>query len=242
MSARHETLQDCLACGHEKMHVNVAKGVYHCKRCGSGGQVQKLGMTPRPGLPAFHIDESTSHTGLPEFGELTEFAQNYLIEGRGVGWWLLAALPIFSTDRGILFVFSDWDYWQIRQWPNYGDPRWRDPLDAAAHAKDGVTYTLDINSSGRVVLVEGVGDALKVATAGYNSAALLSSQLHDAQAEALSQTYTRATLMLDADVPVGKFAKALDLAIRHFDEVEMAFMSHGDPGGQSVGALKRLLE
>ena len=239
MSARHEDIQTCPACGRDKMHVNTVKGVFHCKRCGESGRVQKLGIMPTPALPLFQVDESINHTTRPDHNGLTTYAQNYLIQNRDIGWWLVSGLPIYSSRGGILFVFPDWDYWQVRQWST--QPRWVDPTDATAHARDGVTYNLSVNHSGRVVLVEGIGDALKVATAGYNASALLSSTLHDAQAEALSRTYSRATVMLDADVPVGRVARAMSLASEHFETVDLAFLTNGDPGNRDVQTLRTIL-
>ena len=194
---------------------------------------------PTPALPLFQVDESTAHATWPNHNGLTRYAQNYLIQHRDIGWWLVSGLPIYSSRGGILFVFPDWDYWQVRQWS--AQPRWVDPTDATAHARDGVTYNLSVNHSGRVVLVEGIGDALKVATAGYNASALLSSTLHDAQAEALSRTYSRATVMLDADVPVGRVATAMNLASEHFEMVDLAFLTSGDPGNRDVQTLRTLL-
>lgn len=239
MSARQEDLQTCPSCGREKMYVNRAKAVYHCFRCGDSGKIQKLGITPAPTLPIFLVDESVSHTLCPEHHDLTGFSQEYLVRTRGVGWWLVSGLPIFSTQRGILFLFPDWDYWQVRQWS--ATPKWLGPHGAPAGVRDGVTYNLNISSSDRVVLVEGVGDALKVATAGHNVAALLSNTLHDSQAEALSRMYARATVMLDADVPIGRVAQAMNLASEHFDAVDLVFLTSGDPGGLSIDDLKGVL-
>lgn len=246
-----EIILRCPHCGRRKLYANRVKRLFICFRCGSQGHVSKLGEQA-PGVRLADILHSMlpqiSGSELqppPEFDELRPFALEHL-QGRGIGRHLIRSLPIYSTRHGILFVFPDQGYWQERRWGPHTPPRWQGPADPPQRPATGVTYHVGVSrpQDRPVVLVEGVGDALKVATAGWPSAALLGKRLHDAQAAQLSELYEGATVMLDSDSAVIERMGAATVAMEHFaGPVRVAPVPDGfkDPGETPVERLRGVL-
>lgn len=231
----------CPKCGKRKRYENKRKGVYYCFVCASGGKLAEETMGSQelvsPDIPAEGMEPP------PEHRKLTEFDLRYFTK-RGISSRLLNLHEnsIRSTEQGILFIFPTEDYWQERRWNAFRPPPWRFPRNSPRTTKDGITYHLRIvPSKQNCVVVEGVFDALKCASAGYNAAAVLSKKVHDNQAIELSRYYSSCILILDSDVSLADFNSAVNVLSQHMD-VEGIILSEGDPADQSIETLKELIE
>ncbi len=217
-----------------KCFLNSRKKCFHCYRCNASGRAGvSLDVRGEVG-----VRESTT-SALPNFSPLSEFATEYLL-GRGISLHLIEHLPIWTTDSGILFEFPEFGYWQERNWSTTGKPRWLGP--SSPKASEGVTYRLAGPQAGEVVLVEGVGDALKVASAGFTTAALLSKRLYASQAARLAQRYRKAVLLLDRDVSPASWLTAAAVAREFFQSLRLVRVHrHADPGEMSLDAIQEVL-
>jgi hypothetical protein len=107
-------------------------------------------------------------------------------------------MGIRETDEGLFFPFPGFDYWQERRWAQFR-PRWNNSTNTGP--KQGVYYHVRSGgSTERVILVEGIVDALVVG-AYENAAAVLSWRLHPAQIDRLEAIYDKLVYMPDGDVP-----------------------------------------
>ena len=210
-----ERVELCPSCGKKKRYNNELKGVFYCFYCGDGGRLEDRAaghVLDRFSQPPPRPTEDAPENIQP----LSKFSVDYLIETRGIAAHLLARIPAYTVDTGIYFPFPGERYWQVRNWSSNAPPRWRMPagLDGA---RSGVAYHVPMPGRARtVVLVEGVLDALKVASGGFAAAAMLSKRVHEAQLARLSERYDNAVLMLDADVSTGTCIHTQVLAAEYF--------------------------
>lgn len=248
-----EKVLDCPMCGKENhLYLNIEKGVFHCFRCGYSGKAKELesqgvqlpkntSVLLKPATLSHHITEAISDP--PDYWELTFQSHEYLLD-RGIHRSVLDLLrkKIYDTARGILFFYPDEDYWQVRHWSAYCPPRWVNPTVAPRTPASGVVYHLRTHyDSSRVVLVEGIGDALRVAPFA-NVAAVLSTNVHEAQAFHLSETYKTVDLLLDGDVPMSKVLGQKKKLSGFFEHVQIhPPSSYPDPGSTPDHELEEIL-
>jgi len=152
-----EKLIDCssLRCKGRpsKCYLNTAKGVFHCFRCHRSGKVEDWGVRRVENLSPFPERERPA----PEFVYDEGQAGHYL-EVRGVASEVLRQVQYYPSAKGIVFVFQDGEYWQERRWERYSPPRWL----TASGKHSG--YFLEFHpNKGRIFVVEGIIDALRVA-------------------------------------------------------------------------------
>ena len=234
-----EKRMDCPYCGKEgHLYLNLEKKVFYCFRCGARGREGSLkehgirvpsvtGLGPTPGTLSFRVTEAVSDP--PEYQSLSTYSREYLTS-RGIHETILRTLrnKIYDCDEGILFFFPDEDYWQVRRWE--GKPRWVNPTVAPRPPARGTTYHLRTHhGSGTVVLVEGIGDALRIGPFA-NCAALLSSNLHDAQLSRLAEEYSTCGILLDRDVSAPKQIASLQKAGNYFNKALLMHCGATDPG------------
>lgn len=236
----NEKKMDCPYCGKEgHLYLNLDKRVFFCFKCGARGregalkeqgvQVDKrtLNSLSQPGTLSFRLSEGVSEP--PEYQPLSTYSREYLL-GRGIHDTILRTLrrKIYDTAEGILFFYPDEDYWQVRRWA--GTPRWVNPHTAPRSASGGVVYHLHTHfGDDTVVVVEGIGDALRVAPFA-NCAAALSSNLHDLQLAALAERYRNIGILLDRDVSAPKLLASLKKASAFFHTAVLMFCPAADPG------------
>lgn len=236
----NEKRLDCPYCGKEgHLYLNLDKGVFFCFRCGARGRegalkeqgvsVDKrtLNSIHQPGTLSFKVSDAVSDP--PDYQPLSTYSMDYLLL-RGIHTTILRTLrrKIYDTAEGILFFYPDEDYWQVRRWT--GTPRWINPHTAPRSASGGVVYHLRTHyESSSVAVVEGIGDALRVAPFA-NVAAVLSSNLHDLQLAGLAETYDHVGILLDRDVPAPKLISSLRKASAYFNKAELLFCPAADPG------------
>ena len=233
---------DCPYCGKEgHLYLNLDKGVFYCFRCGARGrssalesqgirvEKQSLNTLYQPGTISHRVSEAMSDP--PDYKHLSISCINYLT-GRGVHDTILRTLrnKIYETDNGLLFFYPDEDYWQERRWKELGGPRWVNPSQAPRTPATGVVYHVRTHyDEDRIVLVEGIMDALRVAPFG-NAAALLSSNFHERQLFGLSLAYDNADILLDSDVGAGKLLSTLQRAQAIFKSARLLHCTASDPG------------
>jgi hypothetical protein len=239
LSAAKEIPYECPNCSPRKTNkcfYNTGKGCWHCFRCNATGRVGRLGEPHTLGT----MPRESPTLSVPITHPLSSLGRRYLLD-RGIARHLIDNLPIFSTDTGILFSFPEWGYWQERNWTTSGKPRWMGP--SSPRASEGVSYRL-AGPTRRLVLVEGVGDALKVASAGFSTAAMLSKRLHPAQAARLADSHEHATLLLDRDVQLSELLGTLNIAREFFSSVRIAKLpgyTYQDPGEMPIPLLREVL-
>jgi hypothetical protein len=247
-----EVKMDCPFCGKENhLYYNPAKGVFYCFRCGKSGHANELrrhGVMVQRSDRVLYENEVSYRLGEgladpPEYKEITTSSGDYLHE-RGVHASVLRMLrqKIYETNKGLLFFYPDADYWQERRWSAFSPPRWVNPSVAPRSPAQGVVYHLRTQyESPRVVLVEGIFDALRVAPFA-NVAALLSSEYHDNQLRHLASLgYTHATCVPDRDVSVGKRIQYLGKCGAWFSDVGIfTDLVADDPGNEDDEVLRRL--
>jgi Zn ribbon nucleic-acid-binding protein len=244
---------DCPACSKQRhLYLNIEKGVFYCFCCGYSGRSRDLEAqgihVPRktsellkPVSLSFRAGEAVSDP--PEYYPITTCSVEYLTN-RWVHDSILTYLrkKIYETSKGILFFFPDEDYWQVRKWEAWTPPRWVNPTVAPRTPAVGVVYHLRTHyDSDRVVLVEGLVDALRVAPFA-NVAAVLSTNLHEEQLFHLSYIYKRADLMLDGDVPVSKLLAQRGKVGGIFQHSRIIDYSADDPGTASDDELEEVLD
>lgn len=244
---------DCPSCGKERhLYLNIEKQVFYCFRCGYSGKAgelkaqgiqvpKKTSELLKPSTLSHRIVGSMSDP--PEYYPLTTSSVEYLTN-RGVHGSIMNTLrkKIYETPRGLLFFFPDEDYWQLRHWSAWAPPRWVNPTVAPYTPAAGVVFHLRTHyDSSRVVLVEGVVDALRVAPFA-NVAAVLSSNVHEGQAIKLSCTYDALDIMLDGDVPLSKLLSQQRKLSGMFHSARICVSPASDPGSATDGDLERILD
>jgi hypothetical protein len=194
---------------------------------------------------SYRVDEGLEDP--PPYKEITTSSVEYLTE-RGVHASVLNLLrrKVYDTAKGLLFLYPDWDYWQERRWTAFSPPRWVNPSVAAASPATGVTYHLRTHyDSTRVVLVEGILDALRVAPF-ENVAAMLSSKYHERQLMELEDSVYESVLIYpDRDVAVTKRIEYVDRCGAWFPRVQFVHPSgqfHDDPGCTPDSILKEIID
>ena len=247
--SKHETVYDCPFCRSEgHLYYNVAKRVFYCFKCAKGGNAAMLereGMTLKAGpdgllsLRSDVMNKLGATIQQPPKGIEPEGAcLDYLTE-RGVRG---TSLELFKqTEKGILCLFPDEDYWQERRWSAFAPPRWVNPTEAPREPGDGVTYHLRTHyDSRRIVLVEGIFDAIAVAPYG-NVAAMLSSNYHDNQLRGLyDKGYRNATVMFDRDVMTSKRIDVMGRVNNFFYKMSVFAYQDADPAVASIDTLMKL--
>ena len=196
-----EQIADCPFCGKENhLYINHTKKLWHCHRCKeSGGPYSKSDKnyksviahtgTPRTTTPT----HTPSKTPLkPPHWPLKPFSLDYLTLTRGLNKHTVESLPIFSTEKGILFDFPQEDYWQERRWKSFSPPRWKNPPGRKAPC-----YRVERHFLPTVFLVEGILDAIAVGTY-VPSAAICGSKITEQQAHSLANDYENAIILLDS--------------------------------------------
>ena len=199
-----EIQMDCPFCGKEKhLYYNPKKRVFICFHCGETGTKRSLSKSAT--IP-IQSNSSTIKTSTPSHElrppshhSLSPSTRSYLTQQRGIESKVLEVLPISETEKGILFEFPSFDYWQERRFKPF-HPRWWFPKDTAESVSRGVVYLADLHpESSRIVVVEGVLDALSIAPF-ENAAAVLSFRVHPNQVDYLSRRFDQALFIPDADV------------------------------------------
>jgi len=241
---------DCPFCHKEgHLYYNPSKRVFYCFKCGAKGTGQVLERAGHNLVTRDVLQRDVSYRiveGLedpPPYEHLSDATRLYLLE-RGIHAPVLAALErkIYDTAKGILFFFPDEEYWQVRHWQPHTPPRWKNPSVAPRGSGGGVTYHIRQHyDSSRVCLVEGIGDALRVAPYA-NVAALLSSNPHESQLlSLLERGYDRVTFLFDRDVSTTKRIESLSRAGAIFNGAStFCYGEDGDPGSARDEELARL--
>lgn len=238
-----EVILDCPFCNKKKhLYYNASKEVYLCFRCGATGK--KRSLLANTVLPSANSSKKSARRGTgessPPSRELSPSTKSYLLNQRGLSSQVLKLVPVLETRSGLLFPFLGEDYWQERKWKPQ-KPRWRGPSHAKRTATDGIVYLLESHpESRRVVVVEGILDALAVAEFD-NAAAVLSWRVHPAQASRLAAQFDECLWMPDADVPPSNLLRSFfRLSARMRTKIWNKYPDgYKDPGdlGAKVGEL-----
>lgn len=221
-----ELITTCPFCNKDKhFYINKKKKVYHCHRCKVSGRLEHLErqgfkiplrIAERTQEPRSLVDAIST---LPDHFPLSNISREYLIN-RGIDDLLLDSIPIYDTAQGILFIFPEERYWQIRRWEQFTPPRWENPHNSITSVRTGVTYLLDRHDVRTVVIVEGVCDALVVAPYA-NVAAVLSSSISPKQAMRLGGRFKKAIVLLDRDVKLSKRYNQAERITPYFETVRV---------------------
>lgn len=218
---------------------NELKGLYYCFRCGARGKLESIISTStlREGLL-----DSAKTSGVetpPPFRALTTKDREYLTQTRGIPRWVVDVTPTFSTDTGILFFFpGNQRFWQERRHKPFKPP-WK-MCESYLGPKEGLVYNVNTFDPDRgVAVVEGVGDALKVAGV-VSAAATLGKTIHPPQARVLAKRYDFAFYVPDADVPLNESQKNYETLCLYFPgKTCWVFIEEGDPGDAELDDLKK---
>lgn len=221
----------CTSCGKQKLYVDTETGKYLCFVC------PDVRGKFRPKEIRTLLWENNQEAPAPRWQNkeiqstpLRESGLRYLIEERGVDPNVLAWLPVEQTTNGILFRFPGFDSWQVRRWA--GEPKWIISPDPAPET----VYLVELHDTDRIVLVEGIVDALRVGEK-ENAAALMGrkGQPAPAQLEFLGRRYKRALWIPDGDVSPYAWVNVLPLVRSYFEEVDVRRLDYGkDPA--DIGA------
>jgi hypothetical protein len=253
-----EQVFTCPECHKERhFYVNATKRVAYCQRCGySVGpkQYKQLRLDKVYGdswLPYTPISRTlevnTRFQTPPEYDSLSDHSYSYLVDRRGISPEIVDRFPIYDTQFGILFLFPQEDYWQVRRWRQFSPPRWENPSsEHPVSPSEGVSYLVDTYpSSKRVVLVEGILDALAVGRYA-NAAAVLTNQIKEAQAFLLSDRFDEALVLLDKDVPFVEAYKRTEKISSLFESCHMIWpydnVKGKDPASIPKNDLRTLLQ
>ena len=247
-----EKQMDCPSCGKKKhLYLNIEKQLFHCFRCGYSGRAKDLEMQGiavpkktdellKPSSLSFRVAEGMSDP--PEYWDAGDDTIDYLAD-RGVHVTIQKLLrkKIYETSRGILFFYPDRDYWQVRHWSAWAPPRWLNPTVAPVTPAGGVVFHLRTHyDSDRVVLVEGIVDALRVAPFA-NVAAVLSTNIHEAQISGLAANYESCSIMLDRDVHLSKLLAQGRKVGAYFKHKHLVKYRSVDPGSASDEEIEEAL-
>ena len=94
-------------------------------------------------------------------------------------------------------------------------------------------------SSNRVVVCEGVFDAMAVERAGYPAMASFGKRLSSVQRKLLSR-FDEVTILYDQDALFGAFDTGKKLA--KLTEVKIGILKEGDPGDADVSTLRKVID
>jgi hypothetical protein len=249
--SRREVVLDCPFCHSENhLYYNIEKRVFFCFKCNTGGTKAQLvsgGGSPPNEQRARHIllDQNMVKVSRqmqepPASHPMTDAETEYLVS-RGVR---PTQMHLFqAAAKGIVCMFPDEDYWQMRAWSAFAPPRWVNPTDAPRQPADGLVYHLrPFYDSRRVVLVEGIFDAIPVSKFA-NVAAMLSKNYHEKQLQNLKDHgYSTATLMFDRDVSTDIRITMIGRCASYFSKVAVFDYNEADPGEASPQTLAELLE
>lgn len=217
------------------LSINKEKGVYYCFRCGEKGRTGNPSRQAR--LYGFEMSPKELEP-VPESTLIVPGMRSYeyLEKRRGISPDVLMSVPIRESDKGIVFLFPEEAYWQERRWSEYRPPAWKNASPAPRTTSNGVIYNVrSYPISDRVVVVEGIIDALAVAEF-ENAAAVLTNQVQDMQAQHLAQLYTKAVYMPDGDVPLKKIIKSKTILQEAFNTV-VTYVSL--PKGEDPASLRK---
>lgn len=253
-SGEQANFQICPVCGSDswKVYVNPETGAWICfaGSCGAKGRVEVgLEDSGRAAgaqiLEALRQDDSApvwDEIEMPPYHPLTGAAQRYL-KRRGVPIHVQQSLGLVEWENKsrVLFPYFDFEgnliYWNSRRFSqNLGDG----PKYLTAPGKHPL-YWLD-SQSDRLVIVEGVMDAIMVWQAGFGAVALGGKSLPRYLANSLltgARRYETIDVMLDPD--------ALDAALRlraslsDRADVRVVPLVDQDPGDMSPEEIKEIL-
>jgi hypothetical protein len=229
---KNETLT-CPQCGDRRLSKNLQTGLFRCY-CGHSGR--EPGSTGALDDVVLAVGSSPPVSLRP----LSERARRYLV--RRLPELSLDDLPapIEQTDRGLLFRFADSEYWQERRWPEYQPPKWRCP-DASALASEPYRCLRGLSPS-RIVLCEGVFDALAVWSTGDSALGCLTTVPRVSQLRSLLRLGI--IWLPDGDVRPVTLAKGAAVLRAAFDDVTIRQCPRGkDPADLAQeGELRAFLE
>ncbi len=243
---------------HSHCHVNPAKGVFHCFRCGESGSAKRL-INEHGGAVELVTEEVVTKAKQPttdfsQFrkvlgteGSLDRMAFTYLKErnitkkdidkydirysthGRYYGRVLF---PMYENKQVVSFVGRSFLHFIE---PSYLFPHRDETILTTAEAIFGYDRMQE-NLSDSLVLTEGVFDAIAVDRAGskalptFQAVALMSKSLSQGQLIKLLKLHegTRFYIMLDADAHEDALLIARRLSA-YARYVQVAFLTKGDP-------------
>ena len=249
--------QNCSICGSDgwKLYLNPATGAYFCfaGHHHAGGKVDVGLDGDNPGAQLLRLLSAAPErlewpeVEMPPFHTLSRQAARYL-EKRGIDTAMQQRLGLVEWEgqhRVLVPYFRNGDlvFWTSRRYSKRlgeGPKYW-----SQGGAKPLYTPFLRGAPPTKLVLVEGVFDALAVANAGYHPVALGGKSLpvfHRKELLTLANGYGTIVVLLDEDA----LAKALelrdDLQARFTQPVQLKMVPHGvDPGDMTPDQIKDLL-
>lgn len=255
-SGLHLNYQICPVCGSDgyKVFVNPDTGGWNCfaGKCGARGYVD-VGLDSNPDVAGRHILDLLApgedlypvfeEIEMPPWHELTGAALRYL-KRRGVSldYALHLGLREWEDKSRILFPYFDFEgnliYWNSRR---YSETLGDGPKYLTAPGKHPL-YWLDASHREKLVIVEGVMDAIKVWQSGYGAVALGGKSLPSYLRNSLltgARRYETIDVLLDPD--------ALDAALRLRStlsdklDVRVVPLTIADPGDMTPDEIKELL-
>ena len=247
--------QICPVCGTEKwkVFINPETGAWICFAGGCGAKgVVDVGLDADGHIAGQQILDMMRHedelpvweeVDMPPYHELTGAAKRYL-KRRGVPPHVTQSLGLVEWEGKcrILFPYFDFEgnliYWNSRR---YSERLGDGPKYLTAPGKHPL-YWLDRRASRKLVIVEGVMDAIMVRQAGFGAVALGGKSLPRYLANSLltgARRYETIDVMLDPD--------ALDAALRlraslsDRADVRVIPLDDKDPGDMSPEEIKEIL-
>lgn len=248
----------CPVCGSDgwNTYLNPANGAWFCfaGHHHAGGRVDMGLDADHPGAHLLHMLDAEPESlewpevELPPFHALSRQAVRYL-DKRGIGLGIAAELGLVEwagQHRILVPYFQDGDlvFWTSRRYSvrlGQGPKYW-----SQGGAKPLYRPFLRGAPSRKLVIVEGVFDAIAVGNAGYDTLALGGKTLpryHRKRLLTMAQEYGTIIVLLDEDALAQQLELRDDLQSSLRQPVEIRVVPHGeDPGSMESAEIKELLK
>lgn len=209
---RELEFKECIFCGNERynLSVNLELGVFKCWVCGEKGPLSRLNILLPLGV--FDVLDSTLPNTPPPLLVLEECedvigtaGEDYL-RGRGfqlreiVGWNIKYSnkgkiiFPLYDKDENLIYKVEK----------DITSGRYYYPKGVA---KKDIVWAKAPFKKEHIILVEGLFDAIKVHSYGYNVMALLGTHVFEGDVNFIKQRKLKPVLMLDEDVKIETYKK-----------------------------------
>jgi len=234
---------ECPFCGNMKnnFQVNVDKGVYHCWVCDAKGPISKLNiLLPR----VFRGDNVSTHTFTPQKSLVLKDCVDVIgtegeeyLKNRGFSLEDILCWGIrFSLLNRLVFPwYDDEDRLLYYVEKDIKTGSWNYPEGVS---KKDILWVRFRNQSNDILIVEGIFDAMRVYSYGYNVLILLGTNVFDRDVDFIRKKNLNPILFLDSDCKIEVYKRIK----KRLGDFECMKIEEGDPDELSKKEVDELFK
>jgi hypothetical protein len=219
-------LKECPFCGNQKWNfqINVEKGVYHDWVCGAKGPISRLNIL-LPGIFNSKIVQDIPITlpvtlMLEECSDVLGTPGETYLRGRGFQLFEFIDWGIKYSKKGKLIfpLYTKEDKLIYYVEKEIVSGRWCYPTGVSK--KDIVWARAPFKDNDTILLVEGLMDAIKIYSYGYNVMVLLGTHVFDKDVAYIAERKLKPVLFLDGDCKIEVY-KRIQKRLKEFDFIKI---------------------